>query len=51
MGDDREQSGKPADEEPDVMAHKRVKKANEEPTAEGEDDAPDVEAHVWRSKK
>ena len=43
VGDEREKET----EEPDVEAHKWHRKANEEPAAEGDDDTPDVEAHVF----
>ena len=46
MGDEREKET----EEPDVEAHKWHRKANEEPAAEGDDDTPDVEAHVFKHK-
>lgn len=43
MEDEREKET----EEPDVEAHHRPRKANEEPAAEGDDDTPDVEAHKF----
>jgi hypothetical protein len=46
VGDEREKET----EEQDVTAHYKPRKANEEPTAEGDEDAPDVEAHIKPKK-
>jgi hypothetical protein len=51
MSNELNELGLRKDEEPEVEAHRRKTAANDEPTAEGESEDDEVEAHRMRHSR